>query len=426
MPYRNPAAPSSALMLAMFLLFVLMGAPAWARYAGEGLRLSYESYPELAAAVRQRLDSQAAPAPALGALARELTAGRPDRQARALALADWVRSHIRLVGARVRFDGAAPREAAAVLAQRSGNVEEIVVLLRALLAESGIDSTAALLRRGDGDGLPEAAMPAAFDHMLVYLPGLGLYLDPSADTIAPGYLPPPLLGKPVLLASGGFAMTPMTQPQGVSTKATVDIGRDGKGLVSLDRTYTGALAEPFRKAVRDAPPALREQIVRRMLPGLSPQGRDTLAPRTMDVGAGAFRMSLSGVGAQVLALPRARAMATIHPYLGTVADAVANMAWDSAGGRMVACPAVDASDETRYQLPKQVKILALPAPVSVTRGGVFYRADYERQGNAVLVKRRLTFRNGRPSCTPAEVRAMRPALERVAHDLRSRVTIAMR
>jgi hypothetical protein len=104
---------------------------------------------------------------------------------------------------------------------------------------------------------------------------------------------------------------------------------------------------------------------------------------------------------------------------------VADLPWESAKGRGVACPAIDAEDETRYQLPKQVRILALPAPVSVTQGGVFYRAAYARQGNAVLVKRRLTFRNGRPTCTPAEVRAMRPALERVARDLRSRVTIAM-
>jgi hypothetical protein len=426
MPYRNFSTPSSALALFMFLLLALACTHARAGQADGGLKLAYASYPELAAAVRQRLDGKAAPSPALGALARELTAGRTDRRACALALADWVRTHIRLVGARVRFDGAAPREAAAVLAQRSGNAEEIVVLLRALLAASGIDSTAALLRRGDGDTLPEAAMPAAFDHLLVYLPGVELYLDPTADTIAPGYLPPPLLGKPVLLASGGFAMTPLTQPQSVSTKATVDIGRDGKGLVTLDRTYTGALAEPFRKAVRDAPPAQREQIVRRMLPGLSPRGRDTLAFNTMDVRGDAFRMSLSGAGAQVLALPRARAMATLHPYLSTVADAMAGMSWDSMGGRMVACPAVDATDETRYQLPKQVRIIALPAPVSVTQGGVFYRAAYERQGNAVLVKRRLSFRNGRPSCTPAEVRAMRPALERVAHDLRSQVRIAMR
>lgn len=416
MPYRK--------LLCLLLLFTCLHA--WAGHPGEGLELAYASYPELAAAVRQRLDANAAPSPALGMLTRELTAGRPDPRARALALTDWVRAHIRHVAARVRLDGPAPRPAAAVLAQRSGNGEEVVVLLRALLAESGIDSTAALVRRGDVDTLPEVAMPAAFDHMLVYLPGLGLYLDPAADTIAAGYLPPSLLGKPVLLASGGFAMTPMMQPQSVSMKSTVEIRRDGNGFITLDRTYAGALAEPFRKAVRDAPPAAREQFVRRMLPGLSPQGRDALDPRTLDVGGDAFRLSLSGVGAHVVALPGSRALPTSQPYLSTVADAVAGMPWESSGSRIVACPAVDASDETRYQLPKQVRILALPAPVSVIRGGVFYRAAYERQGNTVLVKRRLTFRNGRPTCTPAEVRAMRPALERVAHDLRSRVTISMR
>jgi hypothetical protein len=414
MPYRHHLA-------CLLLLFAC--APAWPREAGEGLKLSYASYPELAAAVRQRMDGKAESSPELGALARELTAGRRDPRARTLALADWVRTHIRYVSSRLRFDGAAPRAATAVLAQRSGNDEEIVVLLQALLAESGIASTAALIRREGRDALPDTAMPAAFDHMLVYVPGLGLYLDPAADSIAAGYLPPSLLGKPVLLASGGFAMTPMTQPQSVSMRATVDIRRDGNGSISLDRTYAGALAEPVRKAVRDAPP-LRDQFLRRMLPGLAPQGSGTLAPKTLDLDGDAFQMSLSGLGAHVLALPKARALDTVHPYLSTVADAMVDLPWESVKGRDVACPAIDAADETRYQLPKQVRILALPAPVSVTRGGVFYRADYARQGNAVLVKRRLTFRNGRPTCTPAEVRAMRPALERIANDLRSRVTIA--
>jgi hypothetical protein len=426
MLYRNFAAPSVALGLLVCCLLLLACTNARARDPGDGLKLTYASYPELAAAVRQRLEVKATPAPALGALARELTAARADPQARALALANWVRTHIRRSAARLRFDGAAPLSAEAVLARRTGNEEEIVVLLRALLAESGIASTAALARQGDADALPEVAMPAAFDRMLVYLPGLDLYLDPATDTIAAGYLLPSLLGKPVLLASGGFRMTPMTQPQSVSMRATVDIGRDGKGTIRLDRTYAGALAEPVRKAVRDAAPAKREQFVRYLLPGLSPQGRGAPVPTTRDLDGDAFQVSLSGIDAPVLALPRARALATIQPYLSTVADAVASLPWGSMGGRDVACPAIDAADETRYQLPKQVKVLALPAPVSVTRGGVFYRAAYERQGNTVLVKRRLSFRNGRPTCTPAEVRAMRPALERVAHDLRSRVTIATR
>jgi hypothetical protein len=424
MPYRNCAAPSSTLLHLVCLLLLL--ACAHARGASDGLKPVYASYPELAAAVRLRMEGKAAVSPALGALARELTAGLPDPRARALASADWVRTHIRHLAARVRFDGPPPRPAADVLARGGGNCEEAVVLLRALLAANGIDSTAALVRLGDDDRLPDVAMPAAFDYMLVYLPRLDLYLDPSAGTIAAGYLPSVLLGKPVLLASGGFAMTPLAQPQSVSMKATVDIRRDGNGTVRLDRTYAGALAEPFRKAVRDAPPATREQFVRRMFLGLSPQGRNALVQETLDLGGDAFRISVSGADAHVVALPAAHALATIHPYLSTVADAIAGMPWESRGSRIVACPAVDATDETRYRLPSQVRILALPAPVSVTRGGVFYRAAYERQGNTVLVKRRLAFRNGRPTCTAAEVRAMRPALERVARDLRSRVTIAMR
>jgi hypothetical protein len=267
------------------------------------------------------------------------------------------------------------------------------VLLQALLASMRIDSTAALVNGGANYALPDAPMPAAFDHMLVYLPGLDLYLDPAADNIAAGYLPPSLLGKPVLLASGRFAMTPMAQPQSVRARATVEIRRDGSGSVKLDRIYAGALAEPARQAAGQAG------------------------------GGDEFRLSQSAVSAHVVALPGAGALATTYPSLSTVANAVAGMPWESVRSQMVACPAVDAEDETRYQLPKQVRILALPAPVNVIHNGVFYRAAYERQGNAVLVKRRLTFRNGRPTCTPAEVHALQPALERIARDLRSQIMI---
>jgi hypothetical protein len=382
------------LALLICLLF-LTGAPARARDAAGGLPLAFASYPELAAAVRQRIDVKAAPASTLGALAREIAPERADPRTRALALSDWVRTHIRHLDTGLRLDGAAPRPVAEVLARRDGTDEEIVALLQALLAASGIDSMAALTNRGDSYALPDAPMPAAFDHMLVYLPGLDLYLDPATETIAAGYLPPKLLGKPVLLASGRFAMTPVTQPQSVRATATVDIRRDGSGTVKLDRVYAGALAEPARQAA-----------------GQPAAGGDE------------FRVSQSAQSAHVVALPGA--LATTFPSLSTVANAMAGMPWESSRSRAVACPAVDAADETRYQLPKKARVLALPAPVSVALGGVFYRAAYEKQGNAVLVKRRLTFRNGRPTCTPAEVRALQPALERIARDLRTQIKIAVR
>jgi hypothetical protein len=57
-------------------------------------------------------------------------------------------------------------------------------------------------------------------------------------------------------------------------------------------------------------------------------------------------------------------------------------------------------------------------------GGLSYRASYVRRGSEVVVKRRLTFRHGRATCTPADYRAMQPALERINRDLRSQIVVA--
>jgi hypothetical protein len=60
----------------------------------------------------------------------------------------------------------------------------------------------------------------------------------------------------------------------------------------------------------------------------------------------------------------------------------------------------------------------------VVQGGLFYRADYEQQGDAILIKRRLTFRSGRPTCSAADAKELQPALARIERDLRSTITIA--
>jgi hypothetical protein len=88
------------------------------------------------------------------------------------------------------------------------------------------------------------------------------------------------------------------------------------------------------------------------------------------------------------------------------------------------CAAVDVEDETRLRLPPGLRAAALPAPASVITGGIFYRATYMRESGAILVRRRLTVRHGRATCTPLEDRAMRPALERIRRDLRSRIVVA--
>lgn len=444
-------APLTALLrlLSILLAALLACAPAdmsaHAREAGAAppAAPARADYPDLAAALRQRLAGTTAPAPALTALAHRLTAGYADPRTRALALSDWVRTHIRPLDPQPPIGNAAPRPAAAVLESGQADGLEAALLLQALLAAAGIDATPALLGRGPDDGVPDPPSLAAFDDAIVYLPALGLYLAPHAPEAAAGYLPPALLGKPaLLLASGGFAMTPMTQPHSVRSAAIVDVRRDGRASVRLERTYGGAAAEPARMAARammrpadhhDAP-AVHAQPASYLLQDVGQLGHGTLTSGSLDAG-GDYRMTLSGAVPQLLGLPGTHALATALPTsygrLGTIEEAVAALphaaargAHDSAG--RAACAAVDAEDQLRVRLPPEVRIVDLPAPLSVVQGGVFYHAAYERQGNTVLIRRRLTFRSGRPLCSALDVKQMQPALARIERDLRSRITLARR
>jgi hypothetical protein len=279
-------------------------------------------YPALAAAMRAAAAGPAPPSPSDTTLARRLTAGLPDTPARALALAEWVRNNI-----------------------RNG---ERVARLDALLTASGIASTPALVNGGNAYKLPDVPALGVLDRLIVYLPGLDLFLDPAATSaVKAGDLPPALLGKPVLLLkTGTFAMTPVLQPQQTRMAATID------------------------------------------------------------------------------RLPTNGSLATTYHASSAVDAAVDKLMGERERRLDFVCPAVDVADETRLLLPQGVHAAALPGPASVITGGIFYRATYTRDSGAILVRRRLTVRHGRATCTPLEDRAMRPALERIRRDLRSRIVVA--
>ena len=406
-------------------------------HADHGSRLAVSTlpdYPALAAAMRAATAGKAPPASAVAALASRLTAGLPDPRARTLALAEWV-----------RLGGTLP--AAATPASRTENIGagtgvdacERAALLNALLAGAGIAATPVLVNGANAYRLPDAPTLDVLDHTIVYVPAQDLFIDPSAASVQAGYLPPALLGKPaLLLATGTFAMTPVTQPQQVRSTVAVDIGRDGRGRFTGMRTVSGALAEPLRTlagmlAVKDRVPdgAHRRRDIGR--PDGTPAYRavngttDGAASSTAAPGAGTgdvVRIPLSGSGTGFGDLARGGPLATASPAWSAVDAALAGLLRERVRHQEFVCPALDVADEIRLRLPAGLRFATLPAPASVISGGIFYQAAYVRDGAAALVTRRLTFRHGRATCTPDDARAMQPALERIRQDLRSRLTVA--
>jgi transglutaminase-like putative cysteine protease len=396
-------------------------------YLDYGKRLAVSTFDDYRAFARAYEDGAASavrPTPAITALARKLSAGLPNDRARALALSEWVRHNIRYVGVYVGPGGVVPHAASQVLENRYGDCKDHAGLLEALLSAIGIDSSGALINNGNAYKLPRTPTLGIFNHMINYVPSLNLYLDSTSESTAAGYLPPSDLGKPVLLTkSGVLAHTPALQKERNITTTWFSIKSDGRSDFKVAKTTEGAIAEPYRQAVRDTKQADREQFVQRMLQGLGQQGYGVFDPGRIDSDADEYSMSFAGTSENFVNLPGPTGLATTYNFWGGLGESVFNFGQEKDRRQDFVCPAIDAEDELGFRFPKTVRILALPKPTSIDDGNFAYRSSYKRQNGAVFIKRRLLFKHAGLICTPDEYRRMQPALDRMMRDLRSQVIV---
>ena len=399
-------------------------------YLDYGKRLAVSTFPDYAAFARAyhaRAAGKALPNANIAALAASITRGIADPHARAVALSDWVRRNIRYVGVYLGPGGVVPHDAASVLVNRYGDCKDHAALLEALLRASGIEATSALVNNGDAYRLPDVPTLGVLNHAIVYVPVLQLYLDPTAESVAGGFLPPSLLGKPVLLSnSGAFAMTPSSQPARSKTSTRFDILADGSSRFSVTRTSSGAAAEPYRRVVRATPQAERERFVERMLQGLGQQGTGVFEPGDADGSSDDYTLSFSGSSAAFAHFPGPVGLATTYNFWGGLGDAVSGLVQEPERGQDFVCPSIDAEDTLEFRLPPRARVLALPRPLLVEDGNFAYRSRYARRGNTVAVTRRLQFRHTQATCSPEDYRRMRPALDKMMRDLRTQVVIQKR
>ena len=396
-------------------------------YLDYGKRLAVSTFPDYAAfarAYQERAAGKALADDAVAALAARIAGGILDRRERAIALSDWVRRNVRYVGVYLGPGGVVPHAASSVLANRYGDCKDHATLLEALLGSAGIDSTVALVNNGDAYRLPEVPTLGVLNHAIVYVPSLQLYLDPTAESVAGGFLPPSLLGKPAVLArSGEFAMIPFFQPARSRTLTRFDIRADGSSAFRVTRTSSGAQAEPYRRVVRATASSERERFVERMLQGLGHEGGGVLEPGDTDSVGDDYTLSFRGASDSFAQLPGPAGLATTYNFWGGLGDAVQAFAQEPERRQEFVCPAIDAEDELQFSLPKRARVLALPRALKVDDANFAYRSRYERRGLLVTVKRQLKFRHTAATCSPADYRRMRPALERMLRDLRTQVVV---
>ena len=138
---------------------------------------------------------------AIEKLAKDITAGRQDVKAQAEAIFDWVSKNVTYVAVFFGSGRFVPNDASVVLDRHFGDCKDHVTLMRALLTAKKINSEYVLIGSNSSHELTKTPSVEAFNHVILYLPALNLYADPTAPTSTFGHLSNALMDRPVLRMS---------------------------------------------------------------------------------------------------------------------------------------------------------------------------------------------------------------------------------
>ena len=144
---------------------------------------TYRSWEEVGAWYWRLIEEQLVPDDNVRrAAAAALKAAGPTDVEKVRALHGLVVGGTRYVGLEFGIHGFKPYKVSQILARRFGDCKDKAALLVVLLREAGIDADMVLLRTRRGGQL--AKLPASlaiFDHAIVFVPTLNLYLDGTAE-----------------------------------------------------------------------------------------------------------------------------------------------------------------------------------------------------------------------------------------------------
>ena len=214
-------------------------------------------------------------------LAEEITKGIDGRLAQARAIDNWVKRNIRYVAVYLGQGRFVPNSAAAVLKNRYGDCKDQAIVMGALLEAKGIRSEHALIQLGNSYRLPDVAMPVALNHVILYLPDLEVFADPTLSNGSFGVLAEQAYDKPIVLASATsvrLSRTPPLKPEAHSTinRSRIKIAVDGTVTGTTEQIATGFWASGVRAFAINLQSVGRERAAENILNAQRTPGKGTI------------------------------------------------------------------------------------------------------------------------------------------------------
>jgi len=373
---------------------------------------TYASWDDVGAWYWRLVEEQLTPDDDLRRAAHGAVAAGASELERVRAIHELVVTGTRYVGLEFGIHGFKPYKVTQVLERRFGDCKDKASLMVALLREVGVTSELVLVRTRRG-GLVERAPAslAIFDHAIVYVPDLDLYLDGTAEFSGMTELPAQDQGVMVLRVGprgAHLAETPVlpSSANRVDRSWQVDLTAAGDATIHEDLTIHGQAAAEWREHYQTSGERAERygQVWTARYPGARltsvdmPHIEERAAPVAVHAVAEVPRFGLASAGGVTLPLTvREADFSRTYARLSTRRqDLVIAYPWQHA-------------EEIVYHLPQGWVLRAPPAPRALT--GPFGRVSLAvtlEAGGIVRVRSFLDVTRAR--ITPAEYGAFRAFL----------------
>ncbi|MGQ5525424.1 DUF3857 domain-containing transglutaminase family protein [Chitinimonas sp. PSY-7] len=393
---------------------------------GDQVQVStFKDYAELAQAYEKNADGKAKPNQQIRDLAIALTKNTKSDREKALILSAWVRKNIRYVALYLGRGGVVPHSADEVLSNRYGDCKDHTTLLEAMLAAVDIESTTALINSGDRYTLPEVPLTSAFNHAITYVPSLEMYTDTTTPQIGAGYLPPSLLGKPVLLTkTGKLSQTPVTQLGEAVTQFSYVIQADG--VVSLDATQTlyGWGAEFNRYQLNNMPKEYETTLVTRLLARNNLRGEGVIALGKEQENPDQQSVLWNSKIDNYINLTGTAGVPIVSSLAGGLTDVITYYGLEKTRTQPFKCGASKVTEETTYTIPANAKVISIPKGIALEDTFFKYSSSYQKTDEGFKALRHLEAKSlGSAVCSVEDFKAMQNVLNQIMRDLKSQVIV---
>ena len=399
------------------------GMPPLAEVAPALLVSTFQSWQELGqwywSLVRDQLELDAT----LRRQADEEVTGLSGDMAKVRAIHEYVVQSVRYVALEFGVHRFKPYRVVDIARRGFGDCKDQASLMIAMLDHVGVEAEMVLLRtrrRGQIEHDPPSL--EVFDHAIVYVPSLELYIDPTAERVAVGELPAADQGVMALRVSEQevtLTTTPLLPAQQQTRQLDLDLqlAPDGTASGRLEMRTTGWVAGMSRSALDDPGGRVNylERLLSRYMRGVRVSNvatsdlteLDSDADVTMDLevpgfaraeGQGlSFPVSIAPALTGVVSLPERQQDLVFGPPMGWI-------------------------EELEITLPQGTQPAALPAPVEIETPMATFRLEITHSaGGPVRISSSLLWRAER--VTPQEYGQLRDLVERVTAARTARVRV---